>query len=267
MIALLNIGILLNLMYFSDQLRTEICNRIRNGVSINKISKELNLGKSTIYYYYKKIKGKKFVEPEFKLKNSRLEGEINGIFAGDGSQYYHAVRGSYEVNVHFGAKNYWYAVYVKKLFEGFFNKKFRLNWDSETQIRIRTQSRKIFGYFQNYLSYDRQIKHCTVKLRKNCSFSFKIGFLKGMFDTDGCLSFNRSEKRLRASYYTTSKELALQINSVLNELKIKNSVYTIDRKDRDEKTIYNVNILKEGVHKFINIVKPMKALRARSSVR
>ncbi len=252
-------------MYFSDQLRNEICDRIKKGVSINKISKELNLGKSTIYYYYKKIKGKKFVEPEFRLRNSRLEGEINGIFAGDGSQYYDAKRGHYEVNVHFGAKNYWYAVYVKKLFEDFFDKKFRLNWDSDTQIRIRTQSKRIFTYFQNYLSYDRKIKHCTVKLRDSCSFSFKMGFLKGMFDTDGCFCFVKSEKKFRAFYTTTSKALAIQIGEILSALGIIHSIRSRRPDNPNEKIVYTVDIWRAGTNRFINLVKPMKALRARSS--
>lgn len=252
-------------MYFSDQLREEICSRIRKSVSINKISKELRLGKSTIYYYYKKIKGKKFVEPEFRLRNSRLEGEINGIFAGDGSQYYDAKRGHYEINVHFGAKNYWYAVYVKDLFEKFFNKNFRLHWDSETQIRIRTQSRKIFSYFQNYLSYKPQIKHCTVKLRKNCSLSFKIGFLKGMFDTDGCISYNHAGYSFSIFYTTTSKCLAYQMNKTLRQLGIENNVYV--RHPVGEKILFTVNVLAKGKNRFIKLVKPMKVLRARSSVR
>jgi hypothetical protein len=266
-IALINAGNLTYFMLLSDELRNKVCNKIRNGVSINKISKELCLGKSTIYYYYKKIKGKKFVEPEFKPGNSRLEGEVNGIFAGDGSQYYDKKRGSYEVNVHFGVKNYPYAVYVKQLFENFFHKKFRLDFEYETKLRLRTRSRKIFNYFQNYLSYNCHIKHCTVKLKDHCSSAFKIGFLKGMFDTDGCLSFNRSEKRFRAVYYTTSKELARQINSILNELNIRNSIYVIDRKDRDEKTIYHVSVLGGSIHRFIKRIKPFKAQRADNSVR
>lgn len=254
-------------MLLSNQLRDEICSRIRKDVSINKISKELNLGKSTIYYYYKKIKGKKFVEPKFKPKNSRLEGEINGIFAGDGSQYYDKKRGSYEVNVHFGAKNYWYAVYVKKLFEGFFNKKFRLNWDSETQIRIRTQSKKIFHYFQNYLSYEPSIKHCTVQLKKHCSSAFKIGFLKGMFDTDGCYCHDRFNERLRVFYSTTSRELAAQIGVMLEDLGIVHSVRPRYSKNPNEKIVYIVGVWSAGTNRFINVVKPMKALRAGSSAR
>lgn len=254
-------------MLLSDELRNKACNKIRNGVSINKISKELHLGKSTIYYYYKKIKGKKFVEPEFKLGNSRLEGEINGIFAGDGSQYYDKKRGHYEVNVHFGVKNYCYAIYVKRLFENYFHKTFRLNWDSDTQIRIRTQSRKIFNYFQNYLSYDCHIKHCTVKLKDHCSSAFKTGFLKGMFDTDGCLKVVAKENRTRIFYSTTSEQLAFQIGDILNELSMKNKVYTIDRSRRGEKTIFLVNVWKESTNRFIKTIKPFKAQRADNSVR
>lgn len=263
----INSGKLTDLMLLSNELRNKISDKVRAGISINHISKELSLGKSTIYYYYKKIKGKKFIEPEFKLKNSRLEGEINGIFAGDGSQYYDAKRGSYEVNVHFGAKNYWYAVYVKKLFEGFFNKKFRLNWDSETQIRVRTQSRKIFNYFQNYLSYNCHIKHCTVKFKDNCSPDFKIGFLKGMFDTDGCYCYAKSEKKFRAFYTTTSKMLSTQMGDTLTELGIIHSVRSRQPTDPNEKMVYTVDVWRAGTNRFIKLVKPMKSLRARSSVR
>lgn len=251
----------------SSKIKDEISNRIKNGISINNISKDLNLGKSTIYYYYKKINGKKFVELQFIPKNSETEGEINGIFAGDGSQYYAAKRSSYQVNVHFGAKNYWYACYVKELFEKFFNKKFRLRWESKTQLRLRTESKKIFNYFQNYLSYDRHIKHCTVRLRNNCSFKFKIGFLRGMFDTDGCFKHVPEEKRTRIFYSTTSKTLAKQISVLLFKLDIQNSIYVRNREHINEKTIYVVNIPKPATHKFINAVKPMKALRAGSSAR
>lgn len=251
------------MVLLNSDLKSEMINRIKSGNSINEISRSLGLGKSTIYYYYKKIKGKKFVEPKFKLSNSRLEGEINGIFAGDGSQYYDKKRGHYEVNVHFGAKNYWYAEYVKKLFDDFFHKKFRLNWDSETQIRIRTQSRKIFEYFQNYMSYDPHIKHCTVKLQSHCSPAFKIGFLRGLFDTDGCISYGKYQARI--FYTTTSKVMAHQVSSILISLGIVNSIYV--RHPKNEKIVYIVNILAKGKNRFIKTVKPMKALRAGNSVR
>jgi len=95
---------------------------IENDISINQISKKLNLGKSTIYYYYKKIKGRKYKIPEFTPGFTEKEGEIVGIFAGDGSQYFHSKSYHYEVNIHFGKKSYNYLLYVKKLFDNYFNK-------------------------------------------------------------------------------------------------------------------------------------------------
>ena len=247
--------------------KEEMVKSLQRGKSLNTISKEFGIGKSTIYYYYKKMYGKKFIEPVFSPHNSELEGEINGIFAGDGSQYYYAKRGSYQVNVHFGAKNYWYAVYVKQLFEQFFNKKFRLQYESETKIRIRTESKKIFNYFQNYLSYDRQIKHCTIKLKKNCSSSFKLGFLKGMFDTDGCLSYSKTEKNVRAFYTTTSQVLATQLGMMLTKLGIIHSVRSRRPSNTNEKMVYIVYIWRASTNRFIKTVKPMKALRAGNSAR
>lgn len=255
------------MVLLSLELKQKVVEQILAGSSINKICREFKLGKSTVYYYYKKILGKKYIEAEFTLSNSEIEGEINGIFAGDGSQYHDKRRGSYQVNVHFGAKNYWYACYVKNLFETFFNKRFRLKYDSETQVRLRIESKKIFQYFQNYLLYNPKIKHCTVQLKECCSSEFKIGFLRGWFDTDGCFCFSSSQKSWRAFYTTTSKKLAEQANEYLTSLAIKNTINVINRKDRDEKTIYNVSVWKRGTDRFIKLVKPMKALRAGNSVR
>ncbi len=197
---------------------------------------------------------------------SEKEGEIAGIFAGDGSQHFDRKRYDYQVNVHFGKKNYWYALYVKNLFESFFKKRFRLNWDNSSKLRIRTESKEIFNFFANYLTYEPQVKHCTVRLKLNkLPMKFKIGFLRGLFDTDGCLKYIPLEKRTRLYYTTTSRILAKQVSLTLNKLEIKNSIYV--RTPINEKTVYVVNIPKPATHKFINVVKPMKALRARSSVR
>ena len=148
-----------------SEIKKEMIGQISKGVSINIISKSLNLGKSTIYHYYKKIKGKKYKEPEFKVSFSEKEGEITGIFAGDGSQYFEPKRYHYEVNIHFGAKNLEYLFYVKELYEKFFNKKFRIEKSNPTTLRLRTYSKKSYYYFTNYLDYDPRIKHSTVRLK------------------------------------------------------------------------------------------------------
>ena len=70
------------------EMKQELINQIKKNNSINKISKELFLAKSTIYYYYRKIKGRKYKKLGIVTKYSKKEGEIVGIFAGDGSQYF-----------------------------------------------------------------------------------------------------------------------------------------------------------------------------------
>src|SRR3989344_8397158 len=126
-------------------IRQKLAEEIERGTSINKISNSLNLAKSTIYYYYKKIKGKKYQEPKFKIGFTEKDGEIVGIFVGDGSQCLNK-NYSYATNIHFGIKNIDYAKYVKNLFESFFSKEFNLLKNGETTIKLSMKSKSIFNY-------------------------------------------------------------------------------------------------------------------------
>tara|TARA_Y100000310_G_scaffold337823_1_gene425884 strand:+ start:2317 stop:3078 length:762 start_codon:yes stop_codon:yes gene_type:complete len=250
------------MVLLKPQVKKRMSNLIIAGTSINNISRELNLGKSTIYYHYKKIKGRKYKLPTVKVGYSSIDGEIIGIFIGDGSQHFERKSCHYTVNIHFGLKNIRYALYVKCMYQSFFNKKFRLEKSNPGSIRITTYSKEIFNFFKNYLDYEPKIKHCTVKLRTmKLPKRFKIGLLRGLWDTDGCI-YNR-ENRIRAVFYTTSQVLAQQVHQILIGMEIQNSVYTNNRKNRNEKTVYIVNVLKPSVDKFINMVKPLKARTVR----
>ncbi len=76
-------------------------------------------------------------------------------------------------------------------------------------------------------------------------------------DTDGHVSFNRKGKRDRIFYYTTSKALANQVSSMLTEMSIKHGLHV--HVSEKYKPLYYINIWKESVNSFINIVKPLKA--------
>ncbi len=241
-----------------EMLKQEIELEIAEGTSLNAISNSYSIGKSTLYYYYKKIKGKKFVSPCVLPRLSEEAGEIVGTFAGDGSQYFEPKNYHYEVNVHFGGKKLAYASHVKLLFENFFRKSFRLQKEPLDRLRLRTYSKQIFLFFNNYLDYLPQIKHSTVRLKSDKFPSdFKIGFLRGLFDTDGCYRDIPHENRRRASFYTTSEQLAQQVSSMLFELNVKNRVYS-SKKRENEKMIFCVNIWKDSVDTFINKVQPHK---------
>lgn len=48
-------------MRLKPEIRNKIIQNIHLGNSINNISMELNIAKSTIYHYYKKINGRMYV--------------------------------------------------------------------------------------------------------------------------------------------------------------------------------------------------------------
>lgn len=247
-------------------IKEALLSKIKQGESINSISRSLGLWKSTIYHHYKKLRGKRYQTPHFSPEASEQEGEIVGIFAGDGSQFFEPKKYHYEVNVHFGGHRLGYAEYVKHLFEGYFNKKFRLRKEKAGVLRLRTQSKDIFNYFSHYIDYQSQIKHCTIYL-KNLSLprAFNIGFLRGLVDTDGSVLFNMKEKRYRVTYYTTSRRLANQIQFLLWEFKIISSIYVVNQKHY--KPIYHVNVLSRSIDTFLKIIQPFKAIRASNSIR
>lgn len=237
------------------------------GLSKHKIARIMNISRTAVRYNCGH-KGKYF--PPIKkilVTYSQNSGEVIGIFAGDGSQYFEPKSYHYTVNVHFGMKNLKYILYVKGLYEKIFNKKFRIEKSNPTTLRLTTYSKEIYNFFTNYLDYNTKIKHSTVKL-KNIKFplNFKIGFLRGLFDTDGSIWFIKKEKRWKAVYYTTSKLLAYQISTILSKLGINNGMHVQIRNYRSEKPVYYVNIWKNSVDKFINVVKPLKARTGKGPV-
>lgn len=243
------------------KIREEIIKEINDGTSINKISKKLNISKSTIHNYYRKIKGKKYKDSSFIVNFSENEGEIVGIFTGDGSQHGDIPHGNYKTNIHFGS-NLDYVNHVKNLYDTYFNKSWSIYKEFpkgyNMKYRLNAVNKKIFNYFLNYLIYKRETKHDTVKLKTlNLPKNFKIGFLRGLVDTDGTVC--KYDNRIRVIYYTTSKILAKQINLLLKDFQIKSGVYIT--KKEGYKDLYMVQLSQKDVIKFLKIIKPYKQKR------
>lgn len=251
----------------STQKKEKIKILFDKGLSKHKIARMMNISRTAVRYICGH-KGKYF--PPIKkipVTYSEKSGEVAGIFAGDGSQYFAPKSYHYTVNVHFGMKNLKYLLYVKELYEKFFNKKFRIEKSNPTTLRLTTYSKEIYNFFKNYLDYDPRVKHSTVRL-KNIKFplNFKIGFLRGLLDTDGTIARIEHERVRRISYCTTSEALAAQIFDIITNLKFKCGLYKNRRPYRNEKTVYYVNIWKNSVDKFINLVKPLKAWTGKGPV-
>ena len=86
--ALVKIGQNFGLSRLKPKTKKKMLRMIKTKESLNKIARATGLKKTTIYYYSRKLNGRTYFEPEFELAYSEVEGEIAGIFAGDGSQYY-----------------------------------------------------------------------------------------------------------------------------------------------------------------------------------
>lgn len=250
----------------NKDVKEEIITRIKQGISLNKISKSLGIRKSTLYYYYKKIKGKRYQPPKFKINYTEKEGEIVGIFAGDGSQCYTKSNGNYRTVVHFGDCPE-YANYVKRLYENYFHKKWALYKyipkNNHIQYRLRVSDKILFNYFSNYIDYNKHHKHDTVALiSTQLPIGFKIGMLRGLLDTDGTIcrcKDGKSKFRIRIQYCTTSNKLAKQIQQLLKEINIDSYITKSNRKGL--KDLFGIWLYKKDVARFIKEIQPFKANR------
>ncbi len=238
-------------------IKNELLLQLKQGHSINHIVKALGIGKSTIYHHYRKLNGKKYIAPQFIPQASETEGEICGIFAGDGSQYFEPKNYGYEVNVHFGGHKRAYADYVDELYRLFFNKKFILSEQKSGTLRLKTKSKPIFHYFKNYLEYISSHKHDTVRLKERpLTEAFKKGFLRGLIDTDGSVLRDKHGRR-RVQYHTTSETLATQIHHMLTAFNVESTIQHY-RHALGFKLLYRVNIRSRSIDTFLKTIKPFK---------
>src|SRR3989344_6358277 len=226
---------------------------IKNGKSLNYISKELDVGKTTVYYYFREIKGKTFKSTVIKFDSDKELGEVVGIFTGDGSQSFDPMGYHYQNKVHFGLHNKDYVFYVKNLYEKCFGKKFFVSKDGPTKLVVITNSKDIFNFFHKYVKFDSKDKSNTaslkIKYRKNKNFM--LGFLKGFMDTDGSLYIDK--RGMRLAYYTSSHDLAMQIKRSLQTFGIKSSL-TISKKNNRQ-----IYVLKKHNEELLTLIKPFRA--------
>lgn len=228
---------------------------IRQGVSLNKISKLTGLGKSTLYFHYKKIKGKKYSPIHINFVNKRDLGEFLGIFSGDGSFYknntYH-----YLIRVYTGYYEKQYADYLKKIFLNWFGKKpnIYISYFKGKKSSISTcySSKELYLLIRTYLSWEGK-KTYSVRLKKLDlnDREFNLGFIKGLIDTDG--SFYAPKRRL--SFSSVSKNLVSQVFSLIEFILKEPPNLNVTRK-KGYHDLYTLTLHGEKAKKLINLIKP-----------
>ncbi len=233
----------------------KILQMIKKGVSLNKISKITGLGKSTLYFHYKKINGRKIplIKINF-LKKDEL-GEFLGIFSGDGC---FSMRPNYHyiIRIYIGYYEKHYAECLKIKFNEWFSKSPNIYTTyyrgKKSMITLYYSSKEIYNLIKNYLDWEDK-KSYTIRL-KNLDLNnikFNLGFIRGLIDTDG--SYYAPKRRV--SFSTVSEKLSQQVMTIIeNLIKVKPKCYILHPKGEHE--LYTITLHGKNAEDLINIIKP-----------
>lgn len=205
--------------------------------------------------------------------------EICGIHAGDGYLRHRISKIELEFGGHPEERDYYDKHVIPMI-----NKIFNLNIKGKTYVKGTygfVTTNKQFCIF-NELGFPYGKKSTIVQVPKKILESKnKIlcrRFLRGLFDTDGCLHFinrkstkNYGEFKRRHNYYprilivTVSKLLAKEVSFMLEILGIKNSVFGHQPKNNRDSYRYTIAISGvQGLNKWMNLIgikNPVKLTR------
>lgn len=233
----------------------EVIDLLKQGMSLNSISKKTGIAKSTLYPHYKRMYGKKNQPLNLNLTQAQL-AEFLGIFAGDGclskdTKYYH-----YTTRIFTG---YYERVYSEKLanvFTSWFGKAPQqyLKYYEGHPSAIVTQyhSKALYELLKKHLSWH-GTKTYSVQL-KNLDFTnnvFNLNFLKGLVDTDG----HYSRRKNTLSFSTVSFPLMNQV-SLLLEVYLKKRVNIYSSQKEGWARLYTASVYGDTARRAVKLIQP-----------
>ncbi|MBI2109900.1 hypothetical protein HYT58_01860 [Candidatus Woesearchaeota archaeon] len=232
------------------RVNNQVLELIRGDNSINKIKELTGLAKSTIYYHYKKIKGKRWPIVTIPA-DDKILGEFLGIFAGDGSFFHRKKTGHYRIAIHLHAiDDKDYGAYIKGLIEKNFSKKVWEYYRPPNSLSLYFNSVDISNLIKNYLNlypkktYDIHLNKPLDGLPKE----FLTYFVRGIVDTDGHVN-----KYGQIVLCLASKRMIEQISLILNKFDIKNKI-SIREKRPPEHLQYEVKMLRRDAQDYLKII-------------
>jgi len=192
-----------------------------------------------------------------------------GIFAGDGSIGYRRKKNEYCLKVVGNPKDekeFYHQIIgpkFEKVFGVFPNMKYH---DSKTTYGFSVYSKSIYTYLTQIIGLPSGIKYPTLKIPELFFKDEKliISFIRGVFDTDGCISF---KKRYRTYPYYPTINLTSKSRSFVEEIAefLKNKdlkfpkPYEYKQKDARLKEGYSITYRFE-IHGYKNLALWMKTI-------
>lgn len=192
----------------------------------------------------------------FNNLSEQFLGEFLGLFAGDGNLFKTKTY-NYRSFLFFGPDEFEFMNKIKKLLTISFNQKPIEGKRKDKTGRIYLFylfycSKRVFYLVKHFLIWNKlQVKTYSVHLREeNYSDQFKIGFLRGCFDSDGHIS------KKTIMFASVSKELIRDVTNFLDHFKIEYNCRLNKDKRSNRKDIYHIVLRKKHHSVFINLIEP-----------
>jgi hypothetical protein len=224
---------------------------IKEGKSIKQICRDINRCRTTVWKYFRKIKGRTMIPIVVNEENDELIGEFMGLFAGDGCVY--------------TTNNYCYRTYLcfntneEEFVNDLIEKVLLILFKKKPWIFIREHrltlcycSKNIHKFIEKYLEWNKEDrKTYSIKLRnQEFSTDFMIGFIRGSLDSDGYLS----EKAI--NFASVSPGLIDNISEFLDNFNFTYSIKKYKEKRPNRKDMCHINIWKKDFNRFLELIKP-----------
>lgn len=221
------------------------------GKSLRYLSKEMDLGITTIYYQVRKFKPKQRKEFIVNLPEGKI-GEIMGAFAGDGSYshskrergYYYTIRFSLSIS-----RDMQYAQYLMDLLKKLNLNPFLFKKEKENAMDITIHSKAFIEFIRQFLSWEDK-KSPSIRLRNNLnkySEDFLKGFVRGLMDTDGYVEISN------VSCASISERLIKNLLEIFDKFGLKYKFSIRIRNNTPQKDLFLVRVYRGSLEDYYNL--------------
>jgi intein/homing endonuclease len=198
------------------------------------------------------MRGRKVILPE---KIDLGLAELIGIHFGDGNLYHSASNYNYQITYAGNLKEEVdYMLHIENLFTFYFGVKMtHQKYKKMNSYLLRVRSKEIFLFMNKFLEIPIGPKNSlSIPSFITKEKSLSLAFIRGLFDTDGCIIVQRDKtyRYVLVKISTKCEEFAKEISNLLLDLKFSNYICK-------SKTKYDIVIRsKVCVENFFNEVKP-----------
>ncbi len=198
---------------------------------------------------------------KFPTKITPELAEETGWHVGDGSMNIYKNRGLYQLRGHIIDDKKHYLERIKPIFERLY----------DTNIHLREMSKTgVFGFqIWNTKLIEFKNKKLNLPLGKKTDYEvpleildndkLKIAFLRGIFDTDGCIYIEnkRGKPYPRVEIRISCNKLSEKLKEMCSDLGMRTTRYSQNRDKDNWSTIYCISIRgREMANKWIDIISP-----------